>query len=302
MINNKSPKKIIFSNNKTYTNRSAKNTKTNKDKMHSEIYNYEGLQTAFCKYNSHRLENKSNNSEIPIRLNKSPDIESDEKINYINKLKEMNSNMDLILIGLKGNLEGASNNKEKKIINIDNFMQKIDINKKKSLFSNIKANDIKKDSFEDSFSSMSVTNFNFEIINKKKYFIDINELNDEEKIKLKYIYDYNIDNKLDLDEIINNLYDYKIKFENLKNSNNLYLDNNLIDEEYFKEIIEKRFEYSAIENDNKILKKEINILIESLANSFYKGDLLLNRYYNKLKQIEESIQKNINDITDDVLK
>ena len=302
MINNKSPKKIIFSNNKTYTNRSAKNTKTNKDKMHSEIYNYEGLQTAFCKYNSHRLENKSNNSEIPIRLNKSPDIESDEKINYINKLKEMNSNMDLILIGLKGNLEGASNNKEKKIINIDNFMQKIDINKKKSLFSNIKANDIKKDSFEDSFSSMSVTNFNFEIINKKKYFIDINELNDEEKIKLKYIYDYNIDNKLDLDEIINNLYDYKIKFENLKNSNNLYLDNNLIDEEYFKEIIEKRFEYSAIENDNKILNKEINILIESLANSFYKGDLLLNRYYNKLKQIEESIQNNINDITDDVLK
>ena len=302
MINNKSPKKIIFSNNKTYTNRSAKNTKTNKDKMHSEIYNYEGLQTAFCKYNSHRLENKSNNSEIPIRLNKSPDIESDEKINYINKLKEMNSNMDLILIGLKGNLEGASNNKEKKIINIDNFMQKIDINKKKSLFSNIKANDFKKDSFEDSFSSMSVTNFNFEIINKKKYFIDINELNDEEKIKLKYIYDYNIDNKLDLDEIINNLYDYKIKFENLKNSNNLNLDNNLIDEEYFKEIIAKRFEYSAIENDNKILKKEINILIESLANSFYKGDLLLNRYYNKLKQIEESIQNNINDITDDVLK
>lgn len=302
MINNKSPKKIIFSNNKTYTNRSAKNTKINKDKMHSEIYNYEGLQTAFCKYNSHRLENKSNNSEIPIRLNKSPDIESDEKINYINKLKEMNSNMDLILIGLKGNLEGASNNKEKKIINIDNFMQKIDINKKKSLFSNIKANDIKKDSFEDSFSSMSVTNFNFEIINKKKYFIDIDELNDEEKIKLKYIYEYNIDNKLDLDEIINNLYDYKIKFENLKNSNNLNLDNNLIDEEYFKEIIEKRFEYSAIENDNKILKKEINILIESLANSFYKGDLLLNRYYNKLKQIEESIQKNINDITDDVLK
>ena len=302
MINNKSPKKIIFSNNKTYTNRSAKNTKTNKDKMHSEIYNYEGLQTAFCKYNSHRLENKSNNSEIPIRLNKSPDIESDEKINYINKLKEMNSNMDLILIGLKGNLEGASNNKEKKIITVDNFLQKIDINKKKSLFSNIKANDIKKDSFEDSFSSMSVTNFNFEIINKKKYFIDINELNDEEKIKLKYIYDYNIDNKLDLDEIINNLYDYKIKFENLKNSNNLYLDNNLIDEEYFKEIIEKRFEYSAIENDNKILNKEINILIESLANSFYKGDLLLNRYYNKLKQIEESIQNNINDITDDVLK
>lgn len=298
-LSNKKLQKPIYTNIKTSTNRSSKKNKTNKEKKHSKIFNYDGLKTAVYKYNSIKSDNKSINTEIPIKpninLKNENEIKSnnEEKILYITKLREMNSNMDLILTGLKDNLENNKNIKRKNIINIDDFIEQIDNNK-----------DLQKKYFENSFSFMNITNFHFEIIHKKKYFIDINKLNKDEITKLKYIYDNdNIsNNKLDLDEIINDLYDYRNKFEDLKNKNNLNLYNDLYDENYFNEIIKKRNDFYEIEKNNEILRNEINILIEGLTNSFYNGDLLLNRYYNKLKQIDESVQNNIDDINNDILK
>lgn len=304
-ISNKKPQKIIFTNIKTSTNRSFRKNKNSQERKHSKIYNYEGLKTAVSKYNSHKLENKSIIIDIPIKQNINSkndsdrkinnNVNNDEKINYISKLKEMNSNMDLILTGLKDNLEN-NNNKRKNFINIDNFIQQIYSQKENSQSSDEKRdNNIKNQFVEKSFSVMDVTNFNYEILNKKKYYIDINKLKRDDIIKLKYIYENNnvVNNKLDLDKIINDLYDYKKRFESLKKEKTY-------DENYFKEIIKKRYDFQEIEKNNEILKNEINILVESLTNSFYKGDLLLNRYYNKLKQIEVIVQNNIDDTTNDV--
>ena len=305
---NKIPIKINYTNIKTSTNRSSNKNKVNKEKKHSKIFNYEGLRTAVSKYNSLKLENKYINTDLPIKPNKN-NIDNDIKINdnkenmkSISKLKEMNNNMDVILTGLKDNLDNLTANKGKKYINLDNFMKQIDDNKDNSLLSDKIINNLDKESLDNSFFNMSISNFNFEIKSNKKFYFDINNLKEEEKIKLKYIYDNNCENILYLDEIINNIYDYKNKFESLKNkSNNLNLSQK-IDENYFNDIIKKRFKLKEIEYNNEIIRNEINILIENLNKSFYNGDLLLNRYYNKLNQIDINVQNNIDGITNDVLK
>ena len=193
-ISNKKPQKLIFTSIKTSTNRSPiRKNQISKIKKHSNIFNYEGLKTAIFKYNSLKYENKSINIEIPIKqnINKKNDSErklisinddEEENIKYISKLKEMNSNMDLILTGLKVNLGNNNNIKRKNIINVDNFIQQIDNIKEDSLSSDKKIdNNQQSESYEKSFSSLSITNFNFELIYKKKYYIDINKLSKNDK-------------------------------------------------------------------------------------------------------------------------
>ena len=282
--------------------KSNKKSKLNKDKnnkTHSKIFNYEGLKTVVSKYNLQKNENKNMNTN-PITLqNYNLDINikedgNDEKRKTISNLKIINTNIDIILTGMKDNLQNNANNREKKLIKIDNFIQLID-NKDNSLSSSDNNINIEKDSLNKTFHNMSITNFNFEIINKKDYLIDINKLNEEEKIKIKYIFNNNL-NSLGINDIIDKIYDFKTKYEELKNSNNLILKKNIIDENYFKEIIKKRYEFNKIENNNEIIKNEINSLLESLTKSYYYSDLLLNRYYNKLKGIDSNIQKNIDDL------
>ena len=248
----------------------------------------------------HNLENNIiENSE----LNDNNNFNEDENIKGIYKLKEMNSNMDLILTGLKCNLESGKNKKQKQIINYDIFIQQINTSEQKNTTNDNNISD-KENEFNNSsngyFSELSMNNFNFEIINRKKYFIDINKLDDEEKTKLKFIFGNNLNNNiLDLDEIINYMYDYKNIFDNLKNTNKLILEKNSIDEEYFKDIVKKNIELNKIEKENEILRKEINFLIEGLTNSFYNGNEILTRYYNQLNQINNKIQNNIEQIISD---
>ena len=285
--------------NNVKSNKKSKFNKDKNNKTHSKIFNYEGLKTVVSKYNSQKNENKNMNTN-PITLQNSnldiniKDDGNDEKRKTISNLKVINTNIDIILTGMKDNLQNNANNREKKLIKIDNFIQLID-NKDNSLSSSDNNINIEKDSLNKIFHNMSITNFNFEIINKKDYLIDINKLNEEEKIKIKYIFNNNL-NSLRINDIIDKIYDFKTKYEELKNSNNLILKKNIIDENYFKEIIKKRYEFNKVENNNEIIKNEINSLLESLTKSYYYSDLLLNRYYNKLKGIDSNIQKNIDDL------
>ena len=304
--------------NKQYNKISKIPTYKDKNKRsHSQIFTYEGLNTAVYKYNCQKTDNKSNNNTekvlIPNKNQKNNvhnDLKNDknnkipEKKQYLSKLKKMNNNIDLILTGLKDNLENATNEKEKKIIQIDDFIEFIDSNTDKSLSSenNINNVNIKNGYYKTlnkAFSFLKISNFNFEIINNKKYLIDINKLNEEEKIKIKYIFNNNI-NSLDLNDIINKIYDFKNKYEEIKNTNKLNLKKD-IDENYFKEIIKKKFEFNQIEENNIIIKNETNCLLEGLVKSYYYSDQLLNRYYSLLNKIDNSIQKNIEEIYDDIL-
>ena len=312
----KKQNKIIYTNIKTATGRTS--TKNNKEKNYSKIFNYEGLNTAIFKYNLCKSERKNLNNEVPpspvknlekITIENSgfdniSNFNEDENIKCFSKLKVMNSNMDLILTDLKDNLENEICPKEKKLINYDIFIQQIDSNRQKNTTennnnSNDKENNISNNSLNGYFSELSITHFNFEIINRKKYFLDVNKLDDEEKKKLIYIFGNNLNNILDLDEIIDYMYEEKNKFEQLKKSNKLFLEKNEINEKFFKEIVTRNIELNKIENQNEILRKEINILIEALTNSHYIGNELLNRYYNKLNKINNKIQNNIVQIEND---
>ena len=45
-----------------------------------------------------------------------------------------------------------------------------------------------------------------------------------------------------------------------------------------------------------MIHNEIDFLTEKLTYSFYKGELLLNRYYNKLKEMDINVGKSIQEI------
>jgi hypothetical protein len=306
MINKANTNNYKRNNKNIYSGKkSHKKLGIEKERNHLSIYNNEGLKTAVSKYNEIiKSDNKStfsdgHNKNINNDINSIND--SAEKIKSITKLKEMNSNMDLLLTKMKDELDCIKNNRsEKNIINISNFIQQIDIKKDNNLSSEFNNNNKQESiNFRDNSSSlMSITNFNFEIINKKKYFIDTRDLNEEQKIKMKYVFNNKLNNKLFVDEIINNTYEYKNKYEKLKNENNSLLST---DEDYFKEIIKNNFDYNKIKYENEILKKEIDILKQNLTNSIYNGDLILKRYYDKLNEINIKIQKTINELTNDIL-
>ena len=316
---NKSKKKIYSPSNK-------KNNNIPKDEPHLSVYNKEGLKTVIYKYNSIKSENKTMTtddqmlSKNTISRNKKEDT---DKLTSLSKLKDLNNNMDLIVTGMKDKSENNINIDNKILIDdkfnqIKNGKNNIsyinDINSINNLNSYYKYKNSDNyifnkniDSSIKKFHNLSITNCNFSII--KKYLIYSEVLNEEQQVKLKSIFNNDHDirpksnNKeaIDLNEIIKLFYDYKNKYENLKNKNELSLSEKSYDENKFNEICRKHFESNKYEYNNKIIKKEIEILKENLAKSLYDGEMLLNRYYDKLKNYDSNLQNNIDDLIDDVL-
>jgi len=328
--NNNNKKEITMSSIK-------KDNNIQKDERHSSVFSIEGLKAVIYKYNSIKSENKTMTTDDQILLSKNTisRIKKEDivKLTSLSKLKELNSNMDLILTGMKDNLENNMNN-DKKILASDKYMNQIkndnsDIKDINSINSNINNNlginlyyknknsekynsnyiyNMNEETPIKKFHNLRITNYNFSI--NKKYLIHSKDLNEDQQVKLKSIFDsdINIDLKnknkdvVDLNEIIKIFYDYKNKYENLKNKNELSSSENLYDESKFNGICKKHFELNKYEYDNEIIKKEIDLLKENLAKSLYDGEMLLNRYYDKLKKYDSNLQNNIDDLTDDVLE
>ena len=144
---------------------------------------------------------------------------------------------------------------------------------------------------------MKICNFNFEIINKKEHYINTEDLSENSKVKLEYIYDSKLNNKqLSIESIIDSLYVYKNKVKEKKIANKSIISKYFINDNGFKKELDKYFEINNINEQNKRLHNEIEFLEEKLTYSFYKGELLLNKYYNKLKQMDINIKKNIKNI------
>ena len=302
-IFNKITTRKKYANKRTSKKTLASQKEIKNKSSHSSIFNYSGLNDVLFKYNSNKSGNKYsadldlNLTNDQIKIQKRT-IGFLDKNSSLNKLKEMNNDMDLILTGIKTNLEGSTINSEKKIINADRFINQINENNKnvKVLYNN-KNEEINKqyEHLKYSFSYMKICNFNFEIINKKKHLIDPDSL--KEKFKVEYIFDNKLNNELiDIDNIIDLLYDYKKKIENLKLSNKSIISKNFINEDGINKELEKYIEMNKINENNKILHKEIEFLTEKLTFSFYKGELLLKKYYNKLKEKDVNIEKNIKEI------
>ena len=291
-------KKIIF-----------QKKKLNNRKSHSFIYNYSGLNNILFQYNSNKGDNKNTADEdsyITEDKNKvqKKSIEYVERNSSLTKLKEMNSDMDLILTGIKTNLEGSTINSDKKAINADKFINQINNKYNNPTFNNkIKKDAITKtyEYLKYSFSYMKISSFNFEIINKKKHYINIDKL--KEKSKYDYIFDNHLNQgKIDIENIINMIYNYKNKIDDIKLSNKSMLSKYFINEKEINKEFEKFLEINKINEENKMINNEIDFLTEKLTYSFYKGELLLNRYYNKLKEMDINVEKSIKDIIDNSIK
>ena len=301
---------------KKYSNqRSTKKTvnlkkEIKEHKSHSSIFNYSGLNNALLKYNSYISDNKNTADEDQYLSNayyknKKKSMTSIDKNSSLYKLKEMNNDLDLILTGMKSNLEGSSINSEKKIINADKFINQINNNNLNLIYNNKKQNDTVSKSYEYlkySFSFMKICNFNFEIINKKNHFINTDELKENSKNKLEYIFNKKPNDIITVENLIDSLYEYKNNFEEMKLSNKSTLKKYFINDNGINKELEKYIEINKINENNRIIHKEIDFLTEKLTYSFYKGELLLTKYYNKLKEMGININKNIKTITNDYQK
>ena len=305
IFDNKKAKILKYSDQK-YIKKKPFLTKENKNKKsHSFIFNYSGLNNVLCKYNSFKAENKNSANEnryltnVQFQNDKKSMINND-KNSCLTKLKEMNSDMDLLLTGIKSNLEGSSLNTENKNVNIYIFNQINNKNIKNIKYDHQKKDVINHNSFaylKYSFSFMKICNFNFEIINKKEHYINIEDLSENSKVKLEYIHDNKLNNKqLNIESIIDSLYVYKNKVKEKKIANKSIISKYFINDNGFKKELDKYFEINNINEQNKKLHNEIEFLTEKLTYSFYKGELLLNKYYNKLKQMDINIKKNIKNI------
>ena len=93
------------------------------------------------------------------------------------------------------------------------------------------------------------------------------------------------------------IYDYKNQIDSMKLSYKSVLSKYFINENEINKELEKYTEINSINKNNELLHKEIDFLTEKLTYSFYKGELLLNKYYNKLKEMDINVKKSIKEIT-----
>ena len=307
---NKFGKRKKYSNQRASKKNYIPKKETNNRKSHSFIYNYSGLNNILFQYSSNKGDNKNiadEDSYITEDKNKvqKKSVEYIERNSSLTKLKEMNSDMDLILTGIKTNLEGSTINSDKNAINVDKFINQINnkYNNNPTFNNKIKKDAITKtyEYLKYSFSYMKISSFNFEIINKKKHYINIDKL--KEKSKYDYIFDNHLNqSKIDIESIINMIYNYKNKIDDIKLSNKSMLSKYFINEKEINKEFEKFLEINKINEENKMINNEIDFLTEKLTYSFYKGELLLNRYYNKLKEMDINVKKSIKDIIDNSIK
>ena len=222
---------------------------TNNKKSHSFIFNYSGLNNALLKYNSNKdnkntAEEKSYLTEEHNKIQKKS-IEYSDKNSSLTKLKEMNCDMDLILTGIKTNLEGSTVNTDKKIINADRFINQI--NNKNNKSNNLVFNNKRNES-----SNKSYENLKYSFSYMKIHFIHINEI--KEKNKIEFIFDNKIkDNQIDVDNTIDMLYDYKNKIEEMKLSNKSLITKHFINDSGINKELEKYIEMNKINENNRII-------------------------------------------------
>ena len=122
IFNNKTDMKKKYSNQRSSKKGNIPKREINNKRSHSFIFNYPGLKNILVKYNLNKGNKNITNgesflSEEPYEMEKKI-ITNTVRYDSLTKLKERNSEIDLILAGIKSNLEGSTINSEKKIIKL----------------------------------------------------------------------------------------------------------------------------------------------------------------------------------------
>ena len=234
----------------------------------------------------------NNNAFINISEN---NLNENSYMNNFEKLKKMNNNIKNILSNMKntiqpiskdnGNIKKLDINKYKIFPNDINYNNKISTIERKNINTKHEKNNKGNKKHKLSINKMEIkldgTKAKDEIDLSK---INVNTLNIEQEKKLKELYNIDKDeNKIvDIKDLIDNLYEYKIRNQCLENIRDGKKDVN-------SNIINQTLFNSKKENNALNVKK--NFLISEITKSIYNNEKLSQRFKNEIERINSYINK-----------
>ena len=288
----------------------SSNSKNNKNKyiLNFEHYNNEEKKTKENNY-------FSNNSNLQKNIDNY--FNNDSLTENFENLKKMNNNINDILSNMKKEIRSSSKKKNEEIqnkeevevlLNFDKYNNK-NINELNQNKNNINKldNELEFKNSEPKFKEFMINDFiKTTNIPKKIYTIDKNEQNQinikgikqqqkdliniktnefskEIENKLNSIYGKNKNKMINVDKLINDLYEYKIKYENLK-----LMVNSKDIEKTKKEINDN---LSKLKKENYKLNLQKKFLINELTKSIYNNENLRNKYKNELERFDSYLNK-----------
>ena len=276
--------------------------------MNFEHYNNEEKKTKENNY-------FSNNSNFQKNIDNY--FNNDSLTENFENLKKMNNNINDILSNMKKEIRSSSKKKNEEIqdkeevevlLNFDKYNNTniIKLNQNKNNINKLD-NELEFKNSEPKFNEFMINDLSKTTnIPKKIYSIDKNEQNQinikgikqqqkdliniktnefskEIENKLSSIYGKNKNKMINVDKLINDLYEYKIKYENLK-----LMVNSKDIEKTKKEINDN---LSKLKKENYKLNLQKKFLINELTKSIYNNENLRNKYKNELERFDSYLNK-----------
>ena len=235
--------------------------------------------------NYDHLKNNNNIKDILLRTKK--EIQSsNKKREEIQKIeKEDKNNYKYYKINKSNNKINQNKNE------INELNNKINFNYNKGTFNEILINDIDKnknnniqkrdfiiDKNEQNVINIKGSNFKKDLFN-----IKIDEFSKDYKNKLNTIRENNKNKSINVEQLINELYEYKVKYEKLK----LMLNS----KSSKKEKQEINDNLSKIKEENSKLNLQKKFLINELTKSVYNIEILRHKYKNELDRFSSYLNK-----------
>jgi len=287
------------------------NSKNNKNKY---IFNFD-------RYNNEERKTKENNyysNNSNIQENLDNRFNNDFLTENFEHMKKMNNNINNILSNMQKEISSSSKKKNEEnqkkeevelLLNFDKFNNKDIINEYNQNKNNINKlyNKIEFNNNEPKLNEFKINDhIKRNIITPKKIFIiDKNEQNQiniqgikpqkdsmniktnefpkEIENKLNLIYGNYKTKAINVDKLISDLYDYKVKYENLT-----LIVNSKDIERTKKEINEN---LSKLKKENYKLNLQKKFLINELTKSIYNTEQLRNKYKNELERFDSYLNK-----------
>jgi len=274
---------------KTTSNRKAINLKKNfeqsiQNKSNENINEYNNLVLKEIVVKNKEKENENdinkNCNEIPKDNSIDNEQKSNKELNSININRNYDFDDDNKIINKKSNTTGKNNKSKNK-----NARNKIDFNAFiNSLKSENTSSPKKNITYVIDENGKNEINIRGKKNKKNLSKIKLKELTKEQENKLKIFSEKNKNKNdyININDLINDLYEYKVKYFEIKKN----LDSN-------KELKEKEFDENLkkLKSENEYLNKQKHFLINELTKSIYCNEKLKQRYKNELERIDAYVNE-----------
>ena len=245
----------------------------------------------------------SNNNDVPKNID---NYFNDSLAENFENMKQMNTNINNILSNMKKEIESSNKINDEEIqkreedINYDNFSNKLyrmnnaytdldNSNIKFNMDSSPKNNQIIINDILNNINQNQNSDFIIDKIEQNRFNIQgikrdkgnvnikITDLKKEQENELNSIYGNN--NVINIEKLIDDLYDYKNKYEKLKEKNTEKLN------------MENNEQLSKLKEENIKLNLQNKFLINELTKSIYNNENLRNKYKDELDRFDSYINK-----------